>query len=208
MPTPIALSRSRRTSSEKSPVSPRRSKSPSPALTRKEELQRPGALLLVLIFLSLQSITLLALVDALPILKSPTALAAFGVTCLAGIAVASKVAFKWCGCTFSASAIFFSIVTWSAAVDLLLALALIGATQLGQFYVMNGEEYFKSSCALRAASTLALPAALPPCPAAMLCARVHTQSCCVRVHVHMHVVALLNALGLRRAPTLQGASGL
>lgn len=158
-PPPLSLSRARRTSSSasKPAASARRSKSPA----RDAKEQRPGALLLVLIFLSLQSITLLALVDVLPFLKSPLALAAFAVACLTGIAAASKVAFEYCGCTFSASAIFFSIVTWSAAVDLLLALALLGATRLGRFYVMTGEEYFKSSCASDALR-------LDPCPATTL----------------------------------------
>ena len=108
--------------------------------------QRPLRLAAVLFVLSMQAVTLLLALEHLPSLKSsPILVATVGVLSLAGIAVGAKHAFMTCGCTFSPSAIFFAVTGWSAAIDLVLALALRGTTTLGKFYVETGEEYFKSS---------------------------------------------------------------
>lgn len=108
--------------------------------------QRPLRLAAVLFVLSMQAVTLLLALEHLPSLKSsPILVASVGVLSLAGISIGAKHAFMTCGCTFSPSAIFFAVTGWSAAIDLVLALALRGATTLGKFYVETGEEYFKSS---------------------------------------------------------------
>lgn len=106
---------------------------------------RSTRLLFWLVGISLQSITVLWMINV-PVIKDyPERVFAVGVLALGGIAAAANYAFKSCNCTFSPSAIFFSLTTWSALVDLLIALSLIGVTTLGKFYVETGEEYFKSS---------------------------------------------------------------
>ena len=127
----------------------RRAASPSPARTGNrgsEAEKRPGVLTAVLILLSLQAVTLLAALEAMPSLKaSPIAVAAIGVVSLAVVGAGALRAFRACGCQFSLAAVFFAVTGWSAAIDLVLALSLLGLTRLGKFYVVNGEEYFKSS---------------------------------------------------------------
>lgn len=120
-------------------------KAPAPPPEEKAPDQRPRALLCVLLVLSLQSVTALVAVDVLGIADSPFAVALFGVAALSGCGYAAHKSFKLCGCTFSLSGIFFAVTTWSAAVDLVLALALLGLTDIGKFYVATGEEYFKSA---------------------------------------------------------------
>lgn len=106
---------------------------------------RSTRLLLWLIGLSLQSVTVLWLLDLPAIKDYPERVFASGILALGGIAFSANYAFKSCDCTFSPSAIFFSLTTWSALVDLLISASLIGMTTLGKFYVETGEEYFKSS---------------------------------------------------------------
>eukprot|EP00658_Telonema_sp_P-2_P066004 TRINITY_DN55120_c0_g1_i2.p1 TRINITY_DN55120_c0_g1~~TRINITY_DN55120_c0_g1_i2.p1 ORF type:complete len:329 (-),score=74.10 TRINITY_DN55120_c0_g1_i2:119-1105(-) len=48
------------------------------------------------------------------------------------------------GCRFSVPGIFFTVVTCTAMVDLVLALGMADCTQLGRFYLHTGEEYFKT----------------------------------------------------------------
>ena len=141
--------RSRRSTSPGRAASPARvapSAAPSARATTPARQQRPTVLALVLILLSLQAVTLLFVLEFVPSLKeSPLSVASVGVASLVGIAAGARYAFTYCGCQFSLSAIFFAVVCWSAAIDLLLALALRGTTVLGKFYVSTGEEYFKSS---------------------------------------------------------------
>lgn len=134
-----------------------RQRSKSPSRTRKSQpstqaarspaaTQRPVLLLVVLIVLSFQAITLLWALEAMPTIKdSPPAVAAVGFAALGSCAAVALGAFHVCGSQFSPTAAFFAVVLWSAAVDLILALSLVGATDLGKFYVASGEVYFKSS---------------------------------------------------------------
>ena len=50
------------------------------------------------------------------------------------------------GANFSLTAIFFTITTWSAAIDLILALALLGKTNLLKFYMEHGSFVSNSYC--------------------------------------------------------------
>ena len=119
----------------------RKARSRSPAAAEK----RSRSLLLWLVGISLQAITVLWLLDTPFVAADPTRIFLAGVASLVAIAAAARHAFKSHGCVFSPSAIFFSLTTWSALVDLTIAAALVGVTSLGKFYVFQGEEYFKSS---------------------------------------------------------------
>ena len=103
-------------------------------------------MLVVLLFIALQALTLLAALEVFPSLtSSPGAVAAVGVLALGGSGALGVVGFRACGCTFSWTAAFFAVTGWSATIDLILSLSLLGATPLGKFYVETGEEYFKSA---------------------------------------------------------------
>ena len=148
-PTRNAARASRRASSPRRP-------SPAPAAVRPATATQRAAhsttgqqlaVLVVLVVLALQSITLLAALEyALPqwLTSSPPSVAAVGVLSLVGFGAVALVAFRACGCRLSYTAAFFAVTGWSAFVDLILALALVGLTTLGKFYVATGEEYFRS----------------------------------------------------------------
>jgi len=105
-----------------------------------------GWALVMLITLSLQSVTILIILEFFPLLKaSPHAVATIGFVALGGLALLALLGFRLCGCRISLWSTFFAVVTWSAAIDLVLALALVDKTNLGRFYMETGEEYFKSS---------------------------------------------------------------
>ncbi len=105
-----------------------------------------ATLLIVLIALSLQAVTLLKLVDCVPLLRSsPAGVAIVGIVSLGGLFAGALAVFRRLGFQPSPTACFFAVVLWSSLVDLLLATALVGGTTLGLFYFEHGEEYFKSS---------------------------------------------------------------
>jgi hypothetical protein len=102
--------------------------------------------LVILVLLSFQAVTILAICYAFPALTTnPVRVATLGVVFLGLVGYASHRGFNACGYRLSLVAVFFSITCWSAVVDLFLALSLLGATNLGRFYTEMGEEYFKSS---------------------------------------------------------------
>ena len=102
-----------------------------------------GLLVGGLVLLSLQAISMLWVLDQPAISSNPVAVFGAGIVCLLGVACAAKLLCERSGCKFSPSAIFFALTTWSALVDLTLALSIVGITTLGRFYVITGEEYFK-----------------------------------------------------------------
>ena len=107
---------------------------------------RPRLLVAGLIVLSLQAVTVLALLDAFPSIRaSPPAVLLIGIAMLVILGYLGCALFRACGCDISFFAILFAVTSWSAMVDLILALTLLDITQLGRFYLLTGEEYFKSS---------------------------------------------------------------
>ena len=130
----------RSSSPAKAPLPP-----PPPPSARAVAAQRPLLLLLVLFVVSLQAVSVLYALEVSSLKESPLGVAIVGAVAIGGIGGLALCGFRACGCTLSLTAAFFAMTCWSAAVDLVLALALIGATDLGRFYVVTGEEYFKSS---------------------------------------------------------------
>ncbi|KAL1522742.1 hypothetical protein AB1Y20_017715 [Prymnesium parvum] len=107
---------------------------------------RSTSVALVLVGLSLQSYTILLVLEYFQSVRSsPLGVALLGVLSLGGLGALALACFKQCGCRLSLSAMFFAVTSWSALLDLVLGVALIGATRLGKFYMETGEEYFKSS---------------------------------------------------------------
>ena len=104
------------------------------------------ALLGVLVVFSLQALTVLQMCEWIPSLKSsPTSVVLLGVGSLLTVFGLALFVFFRLGFALSWVGCFFVVVLWSAMIDLILSLALLGWTNLGVFYYQHGEEYFTSS---------------------------------------------------------------
>jgi len=78
--------------------------------------------------------------------ESPPLIAAVGFALLGLIYFGAAPLLRHAGAScLNIWSLFFTLTTWSALVDLVLGLALLGYTNLGAFYMESGEEYFKSS---------------------------------------------------------------
>lgn len=82
--------------------------------------------LLTVVFISLQAFTILGSIETITGIKeNPVYVAAIGFVCLALLGPAALHTFRWARCNVTVEAVFFSVVAWSALVDLIMALSLV-----------------------------------------------------------------------------------
>ena len=108
-------------------------------------------LLALLICFTAQAVTILLILERFPNIKhNSLALVCIGVGALLFFLFVAHKLFqnvlgKSRAATIPISGIFFTVTCWSACIDLIFTLSLLGITNLGRFYMHHGEEYFRTA---------------------------------------------------------------
>ena len=101
--------------------------------------------LLIIFLISSQALTCLYLFEILPGGDDKAIVAVAGIVFISLFIYVPYKLFKYMRMNPTWMSSFFIMVCWSARIDLILAGTSIGFWKLGNFYVINGEEYFKTS---------------------------------------------------------------
>ena len=108
-------------------------------------------LLAVLLCFTAQAFTILLILEQFPNLKrNSVALVCIGVGALTFFMVVAHKLFQLVlgkdrAAKIPVSAAFFTVTCWSACIDLIFTLSLLGFTNIGSFYMHHGEEYFRTA---------------------------------------------------------------
>ena len=108
-------------------------------------------ILVVLLCFTAQAVTILLILEQFPSLKrNSVALVCIGVGALIFFMIVAHKLFQLVlgkdrAATIPISAAFFTVTCWSACIDLIFTLSLLGVTNVGRFYMHHGEEYFRTA---------------------------------------------------------------
>ena len=108
-------------------------------------------LLAVLLCFTAQAATVLLILEQFPDIKRNSfALVCIGIGSLLFFMFLARKLFQRVlgtdrAATIPVSAFFFTVTCWSACIDLIFTLSLLGITKLGRFYMYHGEEYFRTA---------------------------------------------------------------